>query len=64
MPAATEISFASRSIENLAMPHQVAVNPLIGSIDISVPIPLTSGRSRFSPSLSLRVIRSSQKWIV
>jgi RHS repeat-associated protein len=51
---ATQLSFASKGIEDLAIQHQVDVNPLTGSADISLPLPLTPGRSGFTPSLTLQ----------
>ncbi len=54
MVVASEISFSSRRIEDLTMPHQVRVNPLTGAADINVSIPLTPGRAGFAPSLSLQ----------
>lgn len=49
-----EITFASRSIGDLSIPHQVAVNAVTGSADISVPLILTQGRGGFGPQLSLK----------
>lgn len=57
--AAPEIAFASRSIEDLSIPHQVSVNPLTGSADIQVLLPLTPGRAGFGPSLSLHYSSSA-----
>jgi len=51
---ASQLSFASKGIEDLAIQHQVDVNPLTGSADISLPLPLTLGRSGFTPSLTLQ----------
>lgn len=53
MQAATELSFASTTVEDLAIQHQVDVNPLTGAALVRVPLPLTSGRSDFGPSLGL-----------
>lgn len=53
MPAAPEISFALKSIAEVALDHQVEVNPLTGAATVRVPLPLTSGRSEFSPALAL-----------
>ncbi len=53
METANELSFASTAVEDLAIQHQIDVNPLTGAALVRVPLPLTSGRSDFRPSLAL-----------
>jgi len=48
-----EIAFASVSIEDLAIEHSVDVGELTGAASIRVPLPLTTGRAGFGPSLAL-----------
>ena len=50
----SQISFASRGLEDLAVAHQVDVNPLTGAAVVSVPLALTPGRAGFGPSLALQ----------
>ncbi|MEE9356702.1 MAG: SpvB/TcaC N-terminal domain-containing protein [Methylococcaceae bacterium] len=59
MPASTDISFASKGLEDLSTPHEVNVDPTSGAAQITVGIPLTSSRSEFNPNLSLTYSSSS-----
>lgn len=46
-------SFGEKQIADLRLSHNVEVNPSMGSVNTSVPIPLTKGRRDFGPSLAL-----------
>src|SRR5215204_3838536 len=54
MERAHELSFASIGIEDLAIQQEVDVDSLTGAALVSVPLPLTGGRSDFGPSLALQ----------
>ena len=54
-----EISFASKSIDELSVQYQIDVNTFTGAAVLKVPLPLTEGRSGFGPSLSLQYNSSS-----
>ena len=53
------ISFSSKDVETLRIAHRVDVNPLTGTAVIDVPLPFTSGRSGFGPSLALQYSSSA-----
>lgn len=53
MAAAPEIAFASKTLEDLSLPHQVDVDARTGAASISVGVPLSPGRSGFQPTLAL-----------
>ena len=59
MQTAPEISFPDKGISDIALDHQVDVNPLTGAAVVSVPLPLTPGRSGFGPSLALNYSSSA-----
>ncbi|WP_170864452.1 SpvB/TcaC N-terminal domain-containing protein [Fodinibius roseus] len=49
----SDITFAAKDLQDLEVAHQINVNPSSGVATIAVDIPLTSGRSGFTPDLSL-----------
>ena len=55
-----QISFASKGLEDLQIAHQLDVNPLTGTANISVPLSLTPGRLGFGPSLALQYSSSGR----
>jgi hypothetical protein len=59
MERAQDISFASTSIEDLTVQHEVDVDPQSGAGLASVPLPLTGGRSDFGPSLRVQYTSSA-----
>jgi hypothetical protein len=60
MTSASPISFASKGLQDLTIPHQVSVDPFTGAATVSVTIPLTAGRADFHPALSLSYTSSSR----
>jgi len=59
MNESSEISFASKNIEDLQVKHNIDVNPNTGSAVASVTLPVTQGRSGFGPNLALQYSSSS-----
>jgi len=53
------ISFSTKGIQDLAIPHEADVNQLTGTAVVSVPLTHTSGRSGFGPSLALQYSSSA-----
>ncbi len=48
-----KLSFGNKEIKDVAIPHEVSVNPVTGEAAISVSVPLPEGRGTVRPSLSL-----------
>lgn len=53
MVTAPQISFASKELADVSIPHDIGVDPLTGSAAASAGLRLTVGRSGFQPALSL-----------
>ena len=47
------IGIREMNLDQLAVDHQIDVNPLTGAAQLSVPVRITPGRESFNPSLSL-----------
>ena len=54
MPNENNISFASKQFEDLAIEHEVNVNPSTGAAVVSIVVPLREGRNGFGPALALQ----------
>ena len=53
MPVADELALAGGSVDELGVEHAVEVDQLSGGAVVTVPLPLTPGRSGFGPRLAL-----------